>query len=42
MFAKSFEILGFIEFLLGQNTISNVKSAQICYSEILSVASNSI
>lgn len=29
MFAKSFEILGFIEFLLGQNTISNVKSATL-------------
>lgn len=37
MFAKSFEILGRIEFFLGQNTISNVKAARICYSGNLSV-----
>lgn len=37
MFAKSFEILGHIEFFLGQNTISNVKAARICYSGNLSV-----
>lgn len=42
MFAKSFEILGFIKFFIGQNTISNVKFAQIYYSGNLSVVNSSI